>query len=79
MLVGLAQRYRDLANATHRRDLVLSPGPEAPAIAPRLADERIFRSLPGWPPHRPDLRLDQLALHLKLQSWSLKPAVLAAS
>jgi hypothetical protein len=55
--------------------VTLQPGAEEPAIAAALA-KRLYAELPGWPPHDPDLRLEQLALHTRLQSWSLKPAVL---
>ena len=79
LLVGIARSYLRVNRVEDRPRLALYPGPEAPAIAPCLADEQIYQSLPHWPPHRPDLRLDQLALHLRLQSWSLKPAVLANS
>jgi hypothetical protein len=52
------------------------PGAEEPPMAKQLADEGIYQPLPGWPPHDPNLKLDLLALHVRLQSWSLKPAVL---
>jgi len=57
--------------------VILRPGVEEPAIAAQLVEEGIYQRLPGWSPHSPDLELDQLALHTRLQSWSLKPAVLA--
>jgi len=78
LLVGLARWYCSMRGGRVTPRLTLRPGPEEPAVAPRLAEEQIYQSLPGWPPHRPDLCLDQLALHLRLQTWSLKPAVLAA-
>jgi hypothetical protein len=53
-------------------------GAEEPLLAGQLAEEGIYQQLPGWPPHDPNLRLDQLALHVRLQSWSLKPAVLSS-
>ncbi|MEJ5200221.1 MAG: hypothetical protein WHX53_14980, partial [Anaerolineae bacterium] len=52
----------------------LAPAPGEPDIAAKLAEEAIHAKLPNWPPHRPDLRLDLLALHTRLQSWSLAPA-----
>ncbi len=55
--------------------VTLQSGAEEPAGAAGLAD-RLYDDLPGWPPHDPDLRLERLALHTRLQSWSLKPAVL---
>ncbi len=57
--------------------MVFLPGAEEPPAATQLAEEGIYKPLPGWPPHDPNLRLDLLALHVRLQSWSLKPAVLA--
>jgi hypothetical protein len=56
--------------------VIVSPAPGEPASAERLAQEAIYDRLPGWPPHRPDLRLDLLARHTRLQSWSLAPAKL---
>jgi len=53
----------------------LRPGPEEPAVAASLADH-IYEALPPWPPHDPALKLDRIALHTRLQSWSLKPAAL---
>jgi hypothetical protein len=77
LIVGLARWFESANRGGDAPDLTLRPGPEEPAIAAPLVEKQIYRSLPGWPPHRPDLRLDQLALHLRLQTWSLKPAVLA--
>ena len=54
----------------------LAPAPGEPDGAAALAQQAIHDRLPGWPPHRPDLRLDLLALHTRLQSWSLRPAEL---
>ena len=54
-----------------------TPGAEEPPLAQQLAQEGIYGPLPGWPPHDPNLQLDLLALHVRLQSWGLKPAVLA--
>jgi hypothetical protein len=51
----------------------LTPGAEEPESAAAWVDEWIYRALPHWPPHRPDLQLDRLALYMRLQSWSLKP------
>jgi hypothetical protein len=56
----------------------LAPAPGEPNGAAALAQGGIYDKLPGWPPHRPDLRLDLLALHTRLQSWSLRPAALRA-
>ena len=54
--------------------VTLAPGAETPAGSASLADAAIGQRLPGWPPHRRDLRLDLLTLHTELQCWSLKPA-----
>jgi len=51
-------------------------GIEEPEIALRLAQEQVYERIPGWPPHADDLNLNNIALHTRLQSWSLKPAVL---
>jgi hypothetical protein len=79
LLRGLARTYLELDSGQRHDGITLQPGPEEPAIAARLAEENIYQQLPGWPPHSPDLKLDQLALHTRLQSWSLKPAVLVNS
>ncbi len=65
---------RDEGQTPHR--IALDPGWDEPAIATSLAADAIYQRLPHWSPHAPDLRLDQLALHTRLQSWSLKPAIL---
>jgi hypothetical protein len=54
----------------------LAPAPGEPDVAAALAQAAIYDKLPNWPPHRPDLRLDLLAQHTRLQSWSLAPATL---
>jgi hypothetical protein len=54
----------------------LAPAPGEPHAAAALAQAGIYEKLPGWPPHAPDLRLDLLARHTRLQSWSLLPAAL---
>lgn len=59
-------------------EVIVSPAPGEPASAEGLAQEAIYDMLPGWPPHRADLRLDLLARHTRLQSWSLAPARLRA-
>jgi len=60
---------------THDGALVeIAPAPGEPNIAAELAQTGIYDKLPHWPPHRPDLRLDLLAYHTRLQSWSLRPA-----
>jgi hypothetical protein len=56
---------------------VFTPDAEEPVSAAPWVDEWIYRILPDWTPHRRDLKLDQLALHTRLQSWSLKPAQVA--
>ncbi|MBM4456756.1 MAG: hypothetical protein FJ011_03135 [Chloroflexi bacterium] len=56
----------------------IAPAPGEPDVAAELAQRGIYDKLPGWPPHRPDLRLDLLAKHTRLQSWSLAPASLRA-
>jgi hypothetical protein len=63
---------------SHPSQACFSPGVEEPPTAQKLAQEGIYEMLPGWTPHAPNLRLDLLALHVRLQSWSLKPAVLAS-
>ncbi|HEY65651.1 MAG TPA: hypothetical protein G4O02_13885 [Caldilineae bacterium] len=77
LLRTLAVLFLDLDRGRKPDQVIISPGPEEPDIAARLAEEGIYRRLPGWPPHPPDLVLDRLALHTRLQSWSLRPAVLS--
>ncbi len=43
---------------------------------PGGANLPIYQRLPGWSPHPPGLPLDRIALHTRLQTWSLKPATL---
>jgi hypothetical protein len=75
LLRTLARAFLDLRRGREPYLVTLAPGAEEPAGAAGLA-ESIHRHLPNWPPHPPDLRLDLLALHARLQSWSQKPAVL---
>jgi hypothetical protein len=77
LLRGVAAAFVEMERGRAPRQMTLPPGSEEPALAARLAEENIYGMLPGWPPHAPDLRLDQLALHTRLQGWSLKPAILA--
>jgi hypothetical protein len=76
LLRGVAGAYLELEQGLKPERITFQPGPEEPALAARLAEENIYQQLPYWPPHSPDLKLDQLALHTRLQSWSLKPAIL---
>jgi hypothetical protein len=63
------------ANASAKVErFTFTPGAEEPVEAAALVERGIYGMLPGWPPHKPDLRLDKLALHTRLQCWSLKPA-----
>jgi hypothetical protein len=66
-----------LAEEATPSTIVFLPGAEEPPSAEQLAEEGIYKQLPNWTPHDPNLRLDLLALHVRLQSWGLKPAVLA--
>ena len=43
-----------------------------PSIGEEIADE-VMQSVPGWV-HKPDLDASLLALHTKLQTWTLRPA-----
>jgi hypothetical protein len=76
LLRAVTIAFLELDRGLASGQMTFQPGAEEPAIATWLAEEQIYRQLPNWPPHLPDLRLDQLALHTRLQSWSLKPAVL---
>ncbi len=76
LLRAAARAFLELDRGQRPDQITFSPGPEEPAIAAQLAEEGIYRRLPGWPPHPPDLPLEKLALHTRLQSWSLRPAVL---
>jgi hypothetical protein len=67
----------DMDRGAESTKMALQPGAEEPAIAARLAQEKIHQLLHEWSPHDPQLELDRLALHTRLQSWSLKPAALA--
>jgi hypothetical protein len=78
LLRAAAVAFLDLDRGAESGKMILQPGVEEPAIATRLAEERIHQLLHNWTPHDPQLELDRLALHTRLQSWSLKPAVLAS-
>jgi hypothetical protein len=78
LLRAVAVAFLELDRGRTPGEMTLQTGTEESAIAAQLAN-RIYQEFLGWPPHPPDLRLDQLALHTRLQSWSLKPAVLAGS
>ena len=75
-IVAVAIAFLELDRGLASGRMMLRPGAEEPAIATQLAAQGVYQLLPKWTPHDPDLRLDQLALHTRLQSWSLKPAVL---
>lgn len=74
LLRGLAALFLASRPGAPAEQVALHTGAEEPAVAAGLVDA-LYQQLPGWPPHRSDLRLDQLALHTRLQSWSLKPAL----
>ncbi len=74
LLRGLAAMA--LGGEANPGQVVFTPGIEEPPQAKELAEEGIYKPLPGWSPHDPSLRFDLLALHVRLQSWGLKPAVL---
>jgi hypothetical protein len=76
LLRGIADALLRLERGAKSERFTFTPGVEEPEAAVHLAQEGIYGMLPGWPPHTPDLRLDKLALHTRLQCWSLKPAVL---
>jgi hypothetical protein len=76
LLRGIAALYLKTSRGSPRDWMTFEPAAEEPSIASPLANE-LHQHLPNWPPHRTDLRLDNLALHTRLQSWSLKPATLA--
>lgn len=77
LLRGLAAAWVASKDIDLPAALLFTPGVEEPVSAAPWVDEWIYGTLPGWPPHRPDLKLDKLALHTRLQSWSLKPAQVA--
>ena len=76
LLRAVAIAFLELDRGLASGRMMLQPGAEEPAGAAQLAEEGVYQLLPKWMPHDPDLRMDQLALHTRLQSWSLKPAVL---
>jgi hypothetical protein len=78
LLRAAAATFLDLDRGREIGRVTVRPGAEEPEIAAGLAETAIHQRLPGWPPHPPDLRLDLLALHTRLQSWSLKPATLTS-
>ena len=76
LLKAVAVAFLELTGGRVCTSLSLEPGAEEPASATELAERGVYLRLPLWTIHPPDLRLDLLALHTRLQSWSLKPAVL---
>jgi hypothetical protein len=79
LLKGVAAALLVLDRGQEPGSLTFLPGVEEPAAATPLVEKGIYEMVPQWIPHSPQLRLDQLALHMRLQAWSLKPAVLALS
>ena len=57
-----------------REATTLRPGPEVPPIGDTLRRE-VTEGVPGWM-HKPDLDVSTHAAFTRLQSWTLKPAVL---
>ncbi|MGQ9552966.1 MAG: hypothetical protein ACUVWR_02515 [Anaerolineae bacterium] len=51
------------------------PGPQVPAVGDILRRE-VMEGVPGRM-HKPDLDVSRIATHTRLQSWTLKPAVLS--
>jgi hypothetical protein len=76
LLRAAASAFYSLDKGQMPANLTLEPTWHEPAAAADLVEGAIYNRLPNWSPHAPDLRLDQLAMHTRLQSWSLKPAVL---
>jgi hypothetical protein len=76
LLRALAVAFLEWDRDRTPTSVTLQPGAEEPAAGERLAEWGVYLQIPLWESHPPDLRLDQLALHTRLQSWSLKPAVL---
>ena len=73
--VGVGTLYRALAAACLQRGEVrLAPGAQVPAIGEVLARE-VADGVPGWM-HKPDLDVSTHAAYTRLQSWTLRPAVL---
>lgn len=77
LLRGLAVALPTWEQQGQVGEITLLPGTEEPESAAPWAARWIDEAVPRWGPHRPDLRVDQLSLHTRLQSWSLKPAMLA--
>ena len=76
--LGIGTIYRALAAACagkHEGDIQLLPGPQVPAVGDILRQE-VMEGVPGWM-HKPDLDVSQIATYTRLQSWTLKPAVLS--
>ena len=72
--VGIGTFFVALAKTLLGKDEVGAPGdvfypPEAEEIG-----EYVRKSVPPWPIHPPDLRMDKIVLHTRLQCWSLKKA-----
>lgn len=74
---AFSQAFLSIERSETLGDVHLAPGAELPPNAEPLAQDAIYRPLPHWPPHRPDLRLDRLGEQTALQAWSLTPARLA--
>lgn len=76
LLRGLAAALPVWEREGRAEEITLLPGTEEPESAAPWAARWIDEAVPRWAPHRPDLRMDRLSLHTRLQSWSLKPATL---
>jgi hypothetical protein len=75
LLRAISAAYLRLDRGQPLGRVTFQPGAEEPTLATSMAED-VYQRIPHWVPHSDDLRLDQLALHARLQSWSLKPAVL---
>lgn len=73
LLRGLAHAL--VNDAAQPATVTFTPGAEEPPAAQAMAQWGIHDRVPGWM-HKPDLNVDKIAQHARLQSWGMKPAVI---
>jgi hypothetical protein len=71
---GIGTYFVALAKALLGREEVSAPGDTFYPPAAEEIGAFVRKDVPPWPIHPPDLKMDTIVLHTKLQCWSLKPA-----
>jgi len=75
LLRAAAQTVLDLDRGGEIETVTFLPGCEHTHSADRL-EQRIRKNIPEWVPHDPEMNMDLLVKHTRLQTWSMKPAMI---